>query len=207
MISQYGSAWKRENRIGRKNRGHLVRWAAAFFLFFAAAAAVAPHLLARRLPAPPPQGVDALFVLAGGENRIAAAFRAWKKRVGKELYVLGAGKEATVKGILPPGEEPSVAGLSKIHVEGWSENTLENAFSARSVAIARGFRSVVLVTSDYHLPRAYLALKKFMPRDTAIFVAPVASDFSGLRPALRSLRRFALEGWKYWVFCILLAWE
>ncbi|MCL5965858.1 MAG: YdcF family protein [Deltaproteobacteria bacterium] len=180
---------------------------AAVVLILLVGGAVVPHLLARGLPAPAGGAADAIFVLAGGENRIAVGYRAWKEGIGRQLYILGARRKVRPEQLLPGHPALGPAGLEKIHVEGWSENTLENAFSAKSVVTAQRFRSVVLVTSDYHLPRAYLALRKFLPQEVSLTAIPVASEWHGVRSALRSLRLFFLEGWKYWVYRVFLHWE
>jgi uncharacterized SAM-binding protein YcdF (DUF218 family) len=93
-------------------------------------------------------------------------------------------------------------------VEGWSENTLENAFSARAAAEERGYSSVILVTSDYHVPRAFLTFRKVLPARVALSVRSVPSgDWDSPAESWRTARRYFLEGWKYWGYRILLRWE
>jgi uncharacterized SAM-binding protein YcdF (DUF218 family) len=91
-----------------------------------------PHLLSFRDPGPPARPADALFVLTGGEGRIQEGYRAWSGGAARELYILGAGRRIPVARIVPEGSRIPAEALSRIHVEGWSENTLENAFSAKS---------------------------------------------------------------------------
>jgi uncharacterized SAM-binding protein YcdF (DUF218 family) len=70
---------------------------------------------------------------------------------------------------------------------------------------------VVLVTSDYHVPRAYLAFRRILPAGVELAVLPVPPGRSGRweKPvaAWRWARRRFLEGWKYWGYRILLRWE
>lgn len=169
------------------------------------AGAVFPHVLARWAPEPVPGDIaDAIFVFTGGENRIAAGFRAWREGKGKELYILGAGPEAKLSIILPEGGEIVPDDLPRVHIEGWSENTLENAFSAKSVVVTRGYRKVILVTSDYHVPRAMLTLRRVLPPGVSVSVIPVKSDWSRKGAWYRLPRIFFVEGWKYWGYRILL---
>jgi len=175
-------------------------------LVVAAMAVAAPHLLARRIPAPPGTA-DAVVVLAGGENRVAAGYRAWRDGRGRSLYILGARRGVDLAQVLPGVAVPQDLERAGIHMEGWSENTLENALVAASIAAARGFRSMVLVTSDYHVARAYFTVRRFLPAGVTLYAAPVGSGWSGWRQGLRSARLFAVEGGKYWAYRVLLAFE
>jgi len=165
-----------------------------------------PHLLTLRNPGPPTRPADAIFVLTGGEGRIQEGFRAWSAGAARELYILGAGRTVPATQIVPEGSRIPAEALARVHVEGWSVNTLENAFSAKTVVGEGKYSSVVLVTSDYHIPRAHLAFRKVLPKDvslTAIRVGPEAGPGASWRWA----RRHFLEGWKYWGYRILLRWE
>jgi uncharacterized SAM-binding protein YcdF (DUF218 family) len=168
-----------------------------------------PHVLASRIPAPSSsRPADVVFVLSGGEGRIQAGYKAWISGAGKDLCILGAGKKVEPTHLLPEAAALPTGALKHIYVEGWSENTLENAFSAKSIVSERGYATVLLVTSNYHVPRAYLAFRKVLPPGVRLHVLPVASDSgSGVGFAWRWARRHFLEGWKYWGYRILLRWE
>ena len=188
-----------------KKRG--MRSAALVLLLILAAVTATPHLLSRKLPGPPVAQADAILVLTGDENRIPEGFRAWKEGKAVGLYILGTGEGARMERIVPGWSALTPAELRRIHVEGWSENTLENAYSAKSVITERGYRRLILVTSDYHIPRAHLALRTVLPQAVSIGVIPVRSDWKGQTAFLRTLRHFFDEGWKYWGYRIFLLWE
>ena len=165
-----------------------------------------PHLVSLRDPGPPARPADAIFVLTGGEGRIQEGFRAWSGGAARELYILGAGRRVPVSRIVPEGSRISAEALSRIHVEGWSENTLENAFSAKSAVGEGKYSSVILVTSDYHVPRAVLAFRKVLPKDVSLSAIRVRPE-AGAGASWRWARRHFIEGWKYWGYRILLRWE
>ena len=194
-------------RLGVPRKKNRVRRVAIVLVLLLAVAAAIPHLFARGEAPSSGEAADAILVLVGGENRIAEGFRAWKEGKGKELFILGAGREARLSSILPAGTEVSPAELLRIHIEGWSENTLENAFSAKSAVVSRGYREVILMTSDYHVPRAYLALRKVLPPGVSISVMPVVSNWRRKGAWRRLPRLFLLEGWKYWGYLFFLRWE
>ena len=165
-----------------------------------------PHLLSFRDPGPPVRPADAIFVLTGGEGRIQEGYRAWSGGAARELYILGAGRRIPVARIVPEVSRIPAEALSRIHVEGWSENTLENAFSAKSAVGEGKYSSVILVTSDYHVPRAVLAFRKVLPKDVALSAIRVRPE-GGAGASWRWARRHFIEGWKYWGYRVLLHWE
>ena len=165
-----------------------------------------PHLLALRDPGPPTRPADAIFVLTGGVGRIQEGFRAWSGGAARELYILGAGRRVPVTRIVPEASRFSAEALTRVHVEGWSENTLENAFSAKSAVGEGKYTSVILVTSDYHIPRAVLAFRKVLPKGVSLSAIRVRPE-GGSGASWRWARRSFLEGWKYWGYRILLRWE
>lgn len=189
----------------RRRKGGFLRAVVTLFVVLFLPPAI-PHLLSLRDPPPPSRRADAIFVLTGGGGRIQEGYRAWSAGAAKELYILGAGQGVLVTQILPEALRIPAEALSRIHIEGWSENTLENAFSAKSAVGEGKYSSVILVTSDYHVPRAYLAFRKVLPREvslSAIRVRPEGDPGASWRWA----RRHFIEGWKYWGYRILLRWE
>ena len=189
----------------RRRRGRSLRTVLALLALLFLPPAV-PHLLSLRDPGPPARPADAIFVLTGGEGRIQEGFRAWSGGAARELYILGAGRTVPVARIVPEGSRIPAEALSRVHVEGWSENTLENAFSAKSAVGERKYSSVILVTSDYHVPRAHLAFRTVLPPDVSLSVIRVRPE-AGPGASWRWGRRHFLEGWKYWGYRILLRWE
>lgn len=189
----------------RARRRRFSRIFLSLFLLLVAPAAI-PHLLALRDPGPSTRSADAIFVLTGGEGRIQEGYRAWSTGAARELYILGAGRNVPVSRILPATGTLPPGVLQRIHVEGWSENTLENAFSAKSAVGEGRYSSAILVTSDYHAPRAYLAFRKVLPREVSLHVIRVGEE-GGPGASWRWARRHFIEGWKYWGYRILLRWE
>lgn len=196
-----------ENLLGPPPRRKGRRRAALAVLLALFGGAALPHLLAARLPAPAGPPADAILVLTGGENRIAEGYRAWREGKAAHLFILGTARVATLERILPGSSELSPADRERLHLEGWSENTMENAFSARSAAVERGFARVILVTSRYHLARAHLALRSSLPAGISISVIPVRSEWKGRSGWWRVARLYFVEGWKYWGYRIFLRWE
>jgi len=189
----------------RRRRGRYLR-PVLFLIALLFLPPAVPHLLSLRDPGLPVRPADAIFVLTGGEGRIQEGYRAWSGGAARELYILGAGVRVPVTRILPEVSRITAEALSRIHVEGWSENTLENAFSAKSAVGEGKYSSVILVTSDYHIPRAVLVFRKVLPKDVSLSAIRVRPE-GGAGASWRWARRHFLEGWKYWGYRILLRWE
>jgi uncharacterized SAM-binding protein YcdF (DUF218 family) len=189
----------------RRHRNGPRRLVISLFLLLFLVPAV-PHLLTLRNPGPPIRPADAIFVLTGGEGRIQEGFRAWSGGAARELYILGAGRTAPITRIVPEASRLPADALARVHVEGWSVNTLENAFSAKSAVGEGKYSSVILVTSDYHIPRAHLAFRTVLPPDVSLSAIRVGPE-AGPGASWRWARRHFLEGWKYWGYRILLRWE
>lgn len=176
-------------------------------LLLLAFGSVYPHYSATRLQPAGGAKADAIFVLAGGDNRIATGLAALRENRADRLFILGTAHLALPQSIIPGYSALPETERSRIHIEGWSETTLENAVSAKGIVNELGLRRLILVTSDYHLPRAYLALRNAIPEPVAITVLPVRSKWRGGDAHWRKVRLFMVESWKYWGYRLLLRWE
>jgi len=190
----------------RRKSGFRFFWKALLILIFLAIPAV-PHLLGLRLPGPPAGSADAIIVLTGGGGRIAEGFKAWKAGAAWDFCILGTGRNTKLTQLLPEADTLSEFELSRIHTEGWSGNTIENAFSAKTLVEDRKYSSIILVTSDYHIPRAYYVFRKELPPGVDISVIRVGTESGKPSAMWRWLRRHFVEGWKCWGYRILLLWE
>jgi uncharacterized SAM-binding protein YcdF (DUF218 family) len=193
------------NSGSRRRRGRFFR-PILFLLALLFVPPAIPHLLSLRDPGPPTRPADAIFVLTGGEGRIQEGFRAWSGGAARELYILGAGRRIPVTRIVPEAARLPAEALSRIHVEGWSENTLENAFSAKYAVGEGKYTSAILVTSSYHIPRAVLVFRKVLPPEVALSAIRVRPE-KGAAASLQWAKQYFIEGWKYWGYRILLRWE
>ena len=118
--------------------------------------------------------VDAIVVLTGGHNRLSAASDLFNRGLAPRLFISGVGGGAELK---------SMSGAEVLHEEkrGLPElgrdasNTRENALEVSSWTRAQGLKSIILVTSDYHLPRSLLEFRAVMP-DMEIVPFGVAFD-------------------------------
>lgn len=66
----------------------------------------------------------------------------------------------------------------RVVIEPAARNTLENALFSARIAHGRGWRSLLVVTDRYHLPRALMAFRR-VGLEVAGSAAPAGSDSSG----------------------------
>jgi uncharacterized SAM-binding protein YcdF (DUF218 family) len=117
---------------------------------------------------------DGIVALTGGASRIADAI---------ELLASGRGTRLLISGANPSTNSAEISRLNPEFAR-WvrccvdfdqSINTLGNAIETRRWAERRGFRSLIVVTSNYHMPRALAEIAHQLP-DIALVPFPVVTD-------------------------------
>jgi uncharacterized SAM-binding protein YcdF (DUF218 family) len=143
-----------------------------------AAAVVGFVVFLRQLPATevkPPRDADGIVVLTGGSSRISDAM---------ELLSVGYGKRLLISGVHPTSGAPEIQRSLPdsqallgccVDLDHSAVNTRSNATGTRRWVRERGFRSLIVVTSNYHMPRAIVELSHAMP-DVALIPFPVVGD-------------------------------
>ncbi|MBA4792351.1 MAG: YdcF family protein [Phenylobacterium sp.] len=128
----------------------------------------------RSTPAPDPAPADGVVALTGvGSNeRIAAAMRLLEAGKAERMLVSGVNREASREDIRDVSK--AVRRLYDCCVDLGFEaaNTRGNARETAEWAAARGFDSLIIVTADYHMPRAMLELGATLP-DAELQAYPV----------------------------------
>lgn len=119
----------------------------------------------RSTPAPEPQAADGIVALtgAGSNARISAAMELLEDGKAERMLVSGVNREASREDIRTVSR--AVRRLYDCCVDlGFdAANTVGNARETQEWARAMGFDSLIVVTADYHMPRAMLELRGAMP--------------------------------------------
>ena len=106
---------------------------------------------------------DGIVVLTGGSSRVSDAMELLAGGYGKRLLISGVHPTNAASDIsrsLP--ENQSLMGCC-VDLDHSAVNTRSNAFETRRWARERGFKSLIVVTSNYHMPRAIVELSHAMP--------------------------------------------
>jgi uncharacterized SAM-binding protein YcdF (DUF218 family) len=118
---------------------------------------------------------DGIVVLTGGASRIEDAI---------DLLANGRGQRLLISGVNPQTSEKEIARLRPEHekvfgccvdLDRTAVNTITNATETRRWAKERGFKSLIVVTSNYHMPRAMAELSHQRP-DIELIAFPVVSE-------------------------------
>ena len=154
----------------------------------------------RSTPAADPPVADGLVALTGAsDQRIVAATKLLQDGKAQRLLISGVSRRATRADLRP------ITGAVKrvydccVDLGFTADNTLGNARETAEWARAKGYKSLILVTADYHMPRARLELKAAMPeaRITPYPVATASLDAHRWWRTTEGARRMALEYCKY----------
>lgn len=163
-------------------------WAGAFVffcLFFLASFRLFGDSLYDYPANPPslPQN-SVIVVLAGGKHRIETAYSLFADDVGEQLWIIGAGKKATVMGLARAQATEAAQRIpwdrfEKIQVERESRNTIENAFAVKRLLDQNPeTKTLVVVTSSYHMRRSLLMIGHQIPADvTLVPYTPTTAEF------------------------------
>ena len=150
-------------------------------------------------PPPEPVPADAIVVLTGASTlRLETGIRLLGEGKGKRLLVSGVNPDATradIQGVTRAGQR-----LYDCCVDlGFSAmDTVGNGRETAAWAAQHGYESLIVVTADFHMPRALLELSAAMP-DTQLTPYPVATQQLNVRRWWRGgdARRMVLEYNKY----------
>src|SRR5690348_3927658 len=125
----------------------------------------------------PARNADGIVVLTGGSSRVSDAM---------ELLAAGYGKRLLISGVHPTNDVHDISRTLPdnhkllnccVDLDHSAVNTRSNAAETRRWARERGFTSLIVVTSNYHMPRAIVELSHAMPDVTLIPFAVVGDKW------------------------------
>src|SRR5438046_1126858 len=122
----------------------------------------------------PDRKADGIVVLTGGSSRVSDAMELLAGGYGKRLLISGVHPTNAVSDIsrsLPDNQSRLLRCC--VDLDRSAVNTRSNAAETRRWVRERGFKSLIVVTSNYHMPRAILELAHAMPDVTLIPFAVV----------------------------------
>jgi uncharacterized SAM-binding protein YcdF (DUF218 family) len=121
------------------------------------------------------RNADGIVVLTGGASRITDAIDLLASGRGTRLLISGVHRATTPGEIAHLVPEYQTLFACCVDLDHFAVNTVGNAVETRNWVRRHGFRSLIVVTSSYHMPRTMAELARQMP-DVDLIPFPVISD-------------------------------
>src|SRR5215475_12955696 len=125
----------------------------------------------------PARTADGIVVLTGGSSRVSDAMELLAAGYGKRLLISGVHPTSTASDISRTLPENQSFMRCCVDLDRSAVSTRGNAAETRRWANERGFKSLIVVTSNYHMPRALVEFSHAMPEITLIPVAVVGDKW------------------------------
>ena len=134
-----------------------------------------------REPAQDPPRADAIVALTGGSmERLSTGVRLLKVHKAERLFISGVNRLVTDDELFHALNIDRATARCCVDLGRSAEDTLGNASETAAWARERHYRRLILVTDDYHMPRADAELQLAMP-EAQIYRYPVRTRWTDPR--------------------------
>ena len=118
---------------------------------------------------------DGIVVLTGAASRIPDAIELLNSARGQRVLITGVNRTTTAKEIATLTSQNERVFKCCVDLDRSALNTLGNAIETRRWARDRNFHSLIIVTSNWHMPRAMAEIEHQIP-DARLIAYPVVSE-------------------------------
>ena len=148
------------------------------------------------------RNADGIVVLTGGISRVTDALELLSSRRGQRLLITGVHRATGPVEIARVAPEFQALFACCVDLDRSAVNTVGNATETRRWVKDRGFRSVIVVTSNYHMPRAMAELGHQLPDVTLVPYPVVAERRSGTLAAYYAVTKLLLSEYLKYVVAV-----
>ena len=113
-------------------------------------------------------GADAVVVLTGGAGRVVEGIDLLAAGRAKKLFVSGVDRGVDVAALLAAARRGPAGIECCIALGHGADDTAGNAAETARWMAAEGFASLLLVTTDWHMPRSLIEFRRAMPKATIV---------------------------------------
>jgi len=118
------------------------------------------------------RSADGITVLTGGADRIDQAMKLLAQGKAKRVLITGVYRATTKEELKQLASQGDQYFACCVDIDKEARNTIDNATETSEWVAQQHFHSVIVVTSNYHMPRALAELGRAMP-DVGLIAYPV----------------------------------
>ena len=115
-----------------------------------------------------PRTADGIAVLTGGAARIDKAMKLLTQQKAKRLLITGVNRTTSTEELKQLASQGDQLFSCCVDIDKEARNTIDNATETSQWVARNHYNSVIVVTSNYHMPRALAELGRVMPGVTLI---------------------------------------
>lgn len=131
---------------------------------------------------PIPEGTaDGIAVLTGGVARIDEAMKLLAQGKAKRLLITGVNRTTSTEELKQLASEGDQLFTCCVDIDKEARNTIDNATETSQWVARNRYHSIVVVTSNYHMPRALAEIAHQLP-DVALVPFAVVTDRQRAEP-------------------------
>jgi uncharacterized SAM-binding protein YcdF (DUF218 family) len=129
----------------------------------------------------PVQSADGIAVLTGGTARIDQAMQLLADGKAKRVLITGVNRTTTTEELKQLASQGDEYFTCCVDIDKEARNTIDNATETSQWVALHRYGSIIVVTSNYHMPRALAELARVMP-GVALIPYPVVDNNVHLDP-------------------------
>lgn len=151
-------------------------------------------LFAVLLPDPAgPGATDAVIVLTGGSGRLEHGIALVERHRARRMLVSGVDRQVTPAALAARTHAPLALFACCVDLGRESVDTRSNAQESADWLRAHRYRSLRLVTTDWHMPRALFELRRLVKRDGVTIVPDAVESEPGLEALFTEYNKYLLR--------------
>ena len=143
-----------------------------------------------------PEPADAIVALTGGEGRLVAGLQLLDQGKGARLLISGVHTDTSRAELFEAVGQLPVRAACCVDLGRSAENTIGNAAETAAWVQRHGYRSLIVVTATYHMPRSLMELRIVLP-ETKFVPYPVFPDRVRMDEWWRDGETSGVLAWEY----------
>jgi len=116
----------------------------------------------------PQRSADGIAVLTGGMSRIDEAMKLLAEGKAKRVLITGVNRTTTTEELKELASQGDQYFTCCVDIDKEARNTIDNATETSEWVALHRYGSIIVVTSNYHMPRALAELARVMPGVTLV---------------------------------------